>query len=213
MLTWAVVTHCEICLLFNLSFYSNVSGSRIFLLSVCEYVCASVDYFLFHKQKKKVINSAVKLVWISQMILRSMHLYCKIFRNKISYGCIPMLTDQARSLQHSGLQSNEEHGTFFGPASCGENFVLVGGRPAVCGKMWKDFGTATASVGFMGWLSGWYKPELPDWLLGYLLETSFKVKACRRWCGFHEFCSCENKAKLIHKGLHNKVENSRYCFG
>lgn len=76
-----------------------------------------------------------------------------------------------------------------------------------CGK------TAKASVGFMGWLSGWYKPELPDWLLGYLLETSFKVKACRRWCGFHEFCSCENKAKLIHRGLHNKVENSRYCFG
>lgn len=161
MLTWAVVTYCEICLLFNLSFYSNVSGSRIFLLSVCEYVCASVDYFLFHKQKKKrVINSAVKLVWISQMILRSMHLYCKIFRNKISYGCIPMLTDQARSLQHSGLLSNEEHGTFFGPASCGENFVLGGGRPAVCGKMWKDSKGISWLYGVTKWLVQAWAPRL-----------------------------------------------------
>jgi len=60
-----------------------------------------------------------------------------------------MLTDQTRSLQHGGLGSSGEHGTFFGQASCGENFILGGGRLAVCAKMWKDYGTTKASAGFM----------------------------------------------------------------
>lgn len=61
-----------------------------------------------------------------------------------------MLTDQTRSLQHAGLGSNGEHGTFFGPTSCEENFILGGGGLAVCAKMWKDGGKTKASVGFMG---------------------------------------------------------------
>lgn len=65
-----------------------------------------------------------------------------------------MLTDQKRSLEYSGLGTKGEHGAFFGPANCWGNFILAGGKLDVCAKMWKDCGTAKASLGFMGCLSG-----------------------------------------------------------
>lgn len=68
----------------------------------------------------------------------------------MSYGCIPMLTNQTRSLQLSDLGSSGEHETSFGPASCRENFFLGGGRLPVYAKMWEDCGTTKVLVGFMG---------------------------------------------------------------
>lgn len=60
-----------------------------------------------------------------------------------------MLTDQKRSLEYSGLRTKGEHGTFFGPANCGGNFILEGGKLDVYAKMWRDCGTTKVSLGFI----------------------------------------------------------------
>lgn len=61
MLTLAVVIHCEIHLLFNLSFYSNISGSRIFLMSA--YMSAQMWITFFLQAEKKLNQSTVQLTW------------------------------------------------------------------------------------------------------------------------------------------------------
>lgn len=64
-----------------------------------------------------------------------------------------MLTEQERSLEYSGLGTKGEHGHFFWPANCWGNLILEEGKLDVYAKMWKDCGTAKASLGFMGCLS------------------------------------------------------------
>lgn len=70
-----------------------------------------------------------------------------------------MLTDQKRSLECSGLGTKGEHGTFFGPANCGGNFILEGGKLDVYAKMWRDCGATEVSLDFI---------QVVDTSLGFL---------------------------------------------
>lgn len=54
MLTWAIVIHCEICLLLSLSFYSSASALEIFWSNDFEYVCKTGGYFFITQTQKKL---------------------------------------------------------------------------------------------------------------------------------------------------------------
>lgn len=164
MLTWAVVIHCEIWLLLSLSFYSSASGSRILLMFVSMSVQLWVT-FLLHRHKKKSykpINSAVKLIWISQVILEIVDPYCKILRNKIIW----VLLYAHWSEEISWVQwFGDQGGTWnlFRTSKLWGKFHF-GRRKAWClcknvERLWNNKGVT--------WLytSGWYKLWLPELLL------------------------------------------------
>lgn len=164
MLTWAIVIHCEIGLLLSLSFYSSASGSRIFLIFVSMSVQLWVTLFITQTQKKsyKSINSAVKLIWISQMILEVVYMYCKILRNKIIWVLLyAHWSEEIPWVQWLGDQGGTWN--LFQTRKLWGKFHF-GRRKTWClsknvERLWNNKGVT--------WLctSGWYKPWLPGLLL------------------------------------------------
>lgn len=69
-------------------------------------------------------------------------------QNHISASLCSLIRRDLLSTLGWGPTGNME--PFFEAANSGGNFILEGGKLDVRAKMWKDFGTAKASQGFLG---------------------------------------------------------------